>query len=312
MLDEGLGTPKDASAAVKSWRKSAKHGNVNALYMLGVAYYSGSGVASDATVAKGYWEKAAAKGSAQANYSLGVINYLGHGTAVDTEAAQDYWRVALKIWEDDARSKTSGVSERSVHLAGHMYLSGLGTPANLSKAIERFANSAKTFPPSRYTLAKLVQEGCISDLPPVEANGKTLKSMSEFFESAANYGYPPAAYRLAKLWENSGKDEKEVLRYYEYAARGGDDRAQLELGTKIASNDLVTALSWIMMSAESGNLRALKERRILSRFMEPIEVEAARGVLSRRVSLKAQSALKTLRSRWSKAVPTVIVDDACD
>ena len=79
----GLGLQKDVRKAVELWTEAAELGSAEALYDLGVAYYSGSGVQQDKARAFQFYTKAAMQGHVESRHNLG--NYEGrkgnHGRA---------------------------------------------------------------------------------------------------------------------------------------------------------------------------------------------------------------------------------------
>ncbi|MEK8020884.1 MAG: tetratricopeptide repeat protein, partial [Candidatus Parabeggiatoa sp.] len=76
--------------------KSAKQGNVDAQYNLGIAYLNGKGIAKDYEKAADWWRKAAEQGNANAQNNLGVAYEKGQGITQDYEIAVNWWGKAAK------------------------------------------------------------------------------------------------------------------------------------------------------------------------------------------------------------------------
>ncbi|MDP2786498.1 MAG: caspase family protein [Pseudomonadota bacterium] len=95
MYNEGLGVRKDATEAVKWYRKAAEQGNAEAQYNLGIMYTNGRGVRQDATEAVDWYRKAAEQGNASAQFGLGLFYAEGEGVRQDAAEAVKWYRMAL-------------------------------------------------------------------------------------------------------------------------------------------------------------------------------------------------------------------------
>jgi len=69
---KGFGVTKDASEAVKWYRKAAEQGDAGAQYSLGLAYHKAEGVTKDSEEAIKWCRKAAEQEFALAEYVLGM------------------------------------------------------------------------------------------------------------------------------------------------------------------------------------------------------------------------------------------------
>ena len=82
---------------VDEFKKMAKAGDIEVLYMLGVSYSSGfNGCKQDYKEAFKWYSKAAKKGHAGAQCSLGYAYLLGQGTKKDIDKAIDWFKKAAK------------------------------------------------------------------------------------------------------------------------------------------------------------------------------------------------------------------------
>lgn len=89
---EGSGElPKDDAKAVEWFRKAAEHGNFEAQYNLGIAYYHGFGIKKDLTQAVHWFEKAAQQGYADAQYILAAAYQNGVGGVPKDLVQADMW-----------------------------------------------------------------------------------------------------------------------------------------------------------------------------------------------------------------------------
>lgn len=110
MLENGLGTAKDAVAAAAWYRKAAASGVASAQYNLGVFYQLGSGVPRDLTQALKYHRLAAAQGHSRAQNNLGTMYYTGAGVVRDPLEAWKWLTLASHGLQGDARE----IAERNV------------------------------------------------------------------------------------------------------------------------------------------------------------------------------------------------------
>jgi|GEM_PF-1005417 len=94
LMDDSDGKA-DYKAAAEALERSARGGHLQAQYLLGKAYQSGTGVWKDHDRARQWFELAAAKGHISSQYALGDIFVNGRGTPAEPEwAAQWFGRAA--------------------------------------------------------------------------------------------------------------------------------------------------------------------------------------------------------------------------
>ena len=91
MYQEGDGVLKDASEAIKWYRKAADQGNEGAQFNLGLMYKQGDGVAKDPSEAVKWFRKAADKGFGQSQVILGSMYDDSELGAPDLAQAIDWY-----------------------------------------------------------------------------------------------------------------------------------------------------------------------------------------------------------------------------
>ena len=117
---------------VDEFKKMAKAGDVEALYMLGVSYSSGfNGCKQDYEEAFKWYSKAAKKGHAAAQCSLGYAYLLGQGTKKDIDKAIDWLKKAAG--QGDSRAQEE---------LGNIYYYGTYVPQNKAEAEQWYLKSA--------------------------------------------------------------------------------------------------------------------------------------------------------------------------
>ncbi len=82
---------------IERLEREAAEGRVDAIYLLGMTYYSGNGVQKDPGQAKEWFEKAAAEGDTKAMRNLAEMYTFGDGVKKDPAKAQEWLRKAEEI-----------------------------------------------------------------------------------------------------------------------------------------------------------------------------------------------------------------------
>ena len=118
MYAERKGTPQDDKQAVHWYTKSAKQDDARAQNELGLMYNNGRGVPQDYKQAVHWYTKSAEQGFAAAQYNLGLMYDNGRGVPQDYEKAIDWY----------TKSAEQGVARAQNNL-GVMYDNGRGVPA---------------------------------------------------------------------------------------------------------------------------------------------------------------------------------------
>ncbi len=137
----GLGTEQDYAQAFEWFLKSAQEGNKFARYSLANLYYHGNGVEKNLSQAFLWYQKSSSQGQPYASYSVAQMYSKGEYVSQSEETAQRYYKDALsdflKIEKDDQ------ADDNLYYKLGVMFKNGLGTDADMDKAIDYFKRSAK-------------------------------------------------------------------------------------------------------------------------------------------------------------------------
>ena len=137
----GLGTEQDYEKAFEWFLKSAQEGNKFAQYSLANLYYYGNGVEKDLSQAFWWYRKSSEQGQPYASYAVAQMYSKGEYVAENKETAQRYYKAALSgFLELESKDQAD---DNLFYKIGVMYKNGLGTEADISKAIDYFKRSAE-------------------------------------------------------------------------------------------------------------------------------------------------------------------------
>ena len=137
----GLGTEQDYEKAFEWFLKSAQEGNKFAQYSLANLYYYGNGVEKDLSQAFLWYRKSSEQGQPYAPYAVAQMYDKGEYVSQSEETAQRYYKVALSgLLELESKDQAD---DNLFYKIGVMYKNGLGTEADISKAIDYFKRSAE-------------------------------------------------------------------------------------------------------------------------------------------------------------------------
>ena len=137
----GLGTEQDYEKAFQWFLKSAQEGHKFAQYSLANLYYYGNGVEKDLSQAFLWYQKSASQGQPYASYAAAQMYSKGEYVAENKETAQRYYKAALSgFLELESKDQAD---DNLFYKIGVMYKNGLGTEADISKAIDYFKRSAE-------------------------------------------------------------------------------------------------------------------------------------------------------------------------
>ena len=148
----GLGTEQDYSQAFDWFLKSARENNKFAQFSLANLYYYGNGVEKDLSQAFLWYHKSASQGQPYASYAVAQMYRKGEYITNDDDTAQQYYKQALSGFLNLEQKEQA--DENLFYKIGMMYKNGLGTEADVAKAIEYFKRSADN-KWSSYQLGKL-------------------------------------------------------------------------------------------------------------------------------------------------------------
>ena len=137
----GLGTEQDYAQSFEWFLKSAQEGNKFAQYSLANLYYYGDSVEKDLSQAFLWYQKSASQGQPYASYAVAQMYSKGEYVAENNETAQRYYKAALSgFLELESKDQAD---DNLFYKIGVMYKNGLGTEADISKAIDYFKRSAE-------------------------------------------------------------------------------------------------------------------------------------------------------------------------
>lgn len=137
----GLGTEQDHAQSFEWFLKSDQEGNKFAQYSLANLYYYGNGVEKDLSQAFLWYQKSASQGQPYASYAAAQMYSKGEYVAENKETAQRYYKAALSgFLELESKDQAD---DNLFYKIGVMYKNGLGTEADISKAIDYFKRSAE-------------------------------------------------------------------------------------------------------------------------------------------------------------------------
>ena len=137
----GLGTEQDYEKAFQWFLKSSQEGHKFAQYSLANLYYYGNSVEKDLSQAFLWYQKSASQGQPYASYAVAQMYNKGEYVAENNETAQRYYKAALSgFLELESKDQAD---DNLFYKIGVMYKNGLGTEADISKAIDYFKRSAE-------------------------------------------------------------------------------------------------------------------------------------------------------------------------
>ena len=137
----GLGTEQDYEKAFQWFLKSSQEGHKFAQYSLANLYYYGNSVEKDLSQAFLWYQKSASQGQPYASYAVAQMYSKGEYVAENNEIAQRYYKAALSgFLELESKDQAD---DNLFYKIGVMYKNGLGTEADISKAIDYFKRSAE-------------------------------------------------------------------------------------------------------------------------------------------------------------------------
>ncbi|GAB5366593.1 hypothetical protein AAMO2058_001156500 [Amorphochlora amoebiformis] len=205
---------------IDHWKLLAEQNNAQAMYNLGLCYYSGvGGVSVNYETAYDWFFKAAEKGFPDAKFNLGVLCQLGKGVPASQTAAMEWYLEAAQM----------NVTEAMNNLA-KMYQSGVGGEKNLKKAFKYFLAAADLGNgDAMYNVGLAYYHG----------NGTSinLQEALEWFQACSavdNKSRAKAEFMLGNMYFHGQglveTDYKEAVFWYKSAAERGYPQAQLHIG----------------------------------------------------------------------------------
>ncbi|MDD5328276.1 MAG: hypothetical protein PHY02_10780, partial [Phycisphaerae bacterium] len=185
MYYSGTYVKKDYSKAFEYFLESANAGNEIAMYNVGSLYYEGNGVETDTAKAVAWYEKSAQNGYTKAMNQLAQMYYFGSSVKQDFKKTAEYYERSAK--EGDLK----GIYNLAV-----LYRTGIGVEKDIRKAMLWFIKAAREGDPdSMYQLGVIFESGIGIE--------KDLEKAAYWYQSAAKAGRKDAEKQLAKLNEKS-------------------------------------------------------------------------------------------------------------
>lgn len=217
----GLGTEQNNEKAFEWFLKSAQEGNKFAQYSLANLYYYGNGAEKNLKEAFGWYMRSAKQGQPYASYAVAQMYSKGEYVEHDEKTAQEYYNQALSGF---LKLEADGQADDNLfYKIGAMYKNGLGTEADMNKAIGYFKRSAELNNKNglyEYGKALLIGD---KDIP---------KAM-DFLEKAVRLGNLNAKRFLALEYINGEHIEQDIDKGIEMlteCADGGDPLSCFLLG----------------------------------------------------------------------------------
>ena len=162
----GLGTEQNYEKAFEWFLKSAQEGNKFSQYSLANLYYYGNGAERNLKEAFGWYMRSAKQGQPYASYAVAQMYSKGEYVEHDEKTAQKYYNQALSGF---LKLEADGQADDNLfYKIGAMYKNGLGTEADMNKAIDYFKRSAELNNKNglyEYGKALLLGENITQDIP---------------------------------------------------------------------------------------------------------------------------------------------------
>ncbi|MFA7484417.1 MAG: hypothetical protein WCZ89_00105 [Phycisphaerae bacterium] len=209
-----IDTNTSTDKAMEWLKKAADLENVDAIFELGLVYYTGHTGKIDYKTAFDYFLRAAHSGHKLAMYNIGRMYHEGIGTYPDGTKTIEWYKKAAE----------QGLSKAMNQLA-QMYYFGEIVEQSFEKAADYYELSAKNGDlKAMYNLAVLYHAG-------IGVEKDVRKSMLWFIK-AAREGDSDSMYLLGELFESSNSIENDIEKavgWYQNAARAGHLVAQQRL-----------------------------------------------------------------------------------
>ena len=243
----GLGTEQNYEKAFEWFLKSAQEGNKFAQYSLANLYYYGNGAEKNLKEAFGWYMRSAKQGQPYASYAVAQMYSKGEYVEHDEKTAQEYYNQALSGF---LKLEADGQADDNLfYKIGAMYKNGLGTEADMNKAIDYFKRSAELNNKNglyEYGKALLIGENITQDIP---------KAM-DCLEKAVRLGNLNAKRFLALEYISGEHIEQDIDKGIEMlteCADGGDPLSCFMLGRiyfkgEFVNRDLSKAEKYLLMA----------------------------------------------------------------
>lgn len=286
ILENGLGVPRNYSAAISAYKSAAMSGDARALNNLGVMAATGRGVSGGFERAENHFISAAKGGSSSAHYNLGLISE----TKGNPAAARIEYRMAAEQGHAAAQFRLATLIQE-----------GIGGPVLRQEAQRLRGLAAVNGDPEALSSLSAVSglmtrdaardhfaiENC-STCASEQEKGMGVRSIAALEELAMS-GDSSARYNLGvRHLQGEGvvKDPSEAARHFELAARSGHapsqrQLAQMHMRGQAVAYSKVLAYYWLNLAARGESLDARSARRELEQLevtMSPAQVLEAQAL----------------------------------
>ena len=282
----GLGTEQDYEKAFQWFLKSSQEGHKFAQYSLANLYYYGNSVEKDLSQAFLWYQKSASQGQPYASYAVAQMYSKGEYVAENNETAQRYYKAALSgFLELESKDQAD---DNLFYKIGVMYKNGLGTEADISKAIDYFKRSAEMNNKNGlYEYGKTLIQG-----KHIEAD---LNKGLECIEKAIKLGNTNAKRFLALEFISGGyfpQDIEKGIAMLTECADEGDSFACFKLGQiylkgEIVPQDLERAEKYLLLAEDNeftqyafGKLYLQEEKYDIQKAVDYFEKSADKNMWS--------------------------------
>ena len=282
----GLGTEQNYEKAFQWFLKSAQEDNKFAQYSLANLCYYGTGVEKDLPQACLLYQKSSSQGQPYASYAVAQLYDKGEYVSKNAETAQGYYKVALlgflKLENKDQ------ADDNLYYKLGSMFKNGLGTEADISKAIDYFKRSAEMNNKNGlYEYGKALIQG-----KHIEAD---LNKGLECIEKAIKLGNTNAKRFLALEFISGGyfpQDIEKGIAMLTECADEGDSFACFKLGQiylkgEIVPQDLERAEKYLLLAEDNeftqyafGKLYLQEEKYDIQKAVDYFEKSADKNMWS--------------------------------
>lgn len=282
----GLGTEQNYEKAFQWFLKSAQEDNKFAQYSLANLCYYGTGVEKDLPQAFLWYQKSSSQGQPYASYAVAQLYDKGEYVSKNAETAQGYYKVALlgflKLENKDQSD------DNLYYKLGSMFKNGLGTEADISKAIDYFKRSAEMNNKNGlYEYGKALIQG-----KHIEAD---LNKGLECIEKAIKLGNTNAKRFLALEFISGGyfpQDIEKGIAMLTECADEGDSFACFKLGQiylkgEIVPQDLERAEKYLLLAEDNeftqyafGKLYLQEEKYDIQKAVDYFEKSADKNMWS--------------------------------
>ena len=282
----GLGTEQDYKEAFKWFEKSAQEGNKFAQYSLANLYYYGNGIEKNSEKAFEWYKKSAAHGQPYASYAVAQMYNKGEYVPKNEDTAQRYYKDALSGFLE---LESKGQADDNLYYKlGSMFKNGLGTEADISKAIDYFKRSAEMNNKNGlYEYGKVLIQG-----KHIEAD---LNKGLECIEKSIKLGNSNAKRFLALEYisgECFPQDIEKGIAMLTECADEGDNFACFQLGQfylkgEIVTQDLERAEKYLLLAEDNeftqyafGKLYLQEEKYDIQKAVDYFEKSADKNMWS--------------------------------